>query len=293
MINKGQKNLFGEENKPDKTDKEGKIHPKNKLNDLTGKEWLKFIKSWFIFNALPSDLKEEREILGGLGDDHPATYSPTMVSDFIKFFTKKGQTVLDPFLGIGTTLVACDRTNRKGIGIELMEKYAEMAKKRTDQKIIIGDARDISKMKLPKIDYCITSPPYWNVLNRSTGSFKKNRSSRGLSSKYSDSDKDLGNIDSYEEFLNVMHNIFGQIHEILKPGGYITIVIKNVKRDGKFYPLAWDLAKKLSDIYELKDEKIWIQDKVRLAPYGYPYAWTSNIIHHYCLILRKSPKIKK
>ena len=192
--------------------------------------------------------------------------------------------MVDPFLGIGTTLVACDRTQRKGIGIELIEKYADMAKKRTQQKIIIGDAGDISKMKLPTIDYCITSPPYWNVLNRSTGSFRKDRSSKGLSSKYSDLNKDLGNIDSYDDFLDAIHEIFSEIYKILKPGGYITIVIKNVKRDGKFYPLAWDLAKKLSDIYELKDEKLWIQDKVRLAPYGYPYAWTSNIIHHYCLI---------
>lgn len=265
----------------------GKVHPKNKLNDLTGREWIKFTKSWILFNALHSDLKEERDVLGDLGKDHPATFSPTMVSEFIQFFTKKGQTVLDPFLGIGSTLVACDRTKREGIGIELSKKYGEMAKKRTSQKIIIGDARDIDKFKLPRIDYSITSPPYWNVLNRSTGSFEKTRKKRGLSTKYSDAKKDLGNIDEYEEFLDTMFDIYEKIYKVLKPGGYITIIVKNVKQNGQFYPLAWDLAKKLSSLYELKDEKIWIQDKVRLAPYGYPYAWTSNIIHHYCLNFRK------
>jgi len=283
-----QSNLFGDE--PKKKSDSDKIHPKNKLNDLTGREWIKFTKSWFLFNALPSDLKEEREILGPMSKDHPATFSPTMIEEFIKFFTKKGQTVLDPFLGIGSTLVACDRTGRKGIGIELIEKYAEMAKKRTKQKVIIGDARDISKFKLPKIHYCITSPPYWNVLNRSTGSFRKDRNSRGLSVKYSDLDRDIGNIEEYEEFLDTMFYIFSQVYAILHPGRYITIIVKNVKQNGKFYPLAWDLAKKLSTLYELKDEKIWVQDKVKLAPYGYPYVWTSNIIHHYCLILRKPPK---
>ena len=60
-----------------------------------------------------------------------------------------------------------------------------------------------------------------------------------------------------------------------------------IKKGGKFYPLAWDIAKLLSHKYELKDEKIWIQDKVGLAPYGYPYSWTANILHHYCIILRK------
>lgn len=282
---KGQSNLFGE---VVKESSENKIHPKNKLNDLGGREWIKFTKSWFIFNALHSDLKEERAILGDVSKDHPATYSPTMVSEFIQFFTKKGQTVLDPFVGMGSTLVACDRTGRKGIGIELTKKYAEMAMKRTDQKVIVGDSRDIAKFKLPQIDYCITSPPYWNVLNRSTGSFKKTRVAKGLSTKYSDLEKDVGNIADYEKFLDVMLDIFKQVHDVLKPGGYTTIVIKNVKQDGKLYPLAWDLARKLSPIFELKDEKIWIQDKVRLAPYGYPYAWTSNIIHHYCLNFRKS-----
>ncbi|MGB3346657.1 MAG: DNA methyltransferase [Candidatus Humimicrobiia bacterium] len=268
-----------------------KIHPKNKLNNLTGKEWLQFQKSWFLFNALPSDLKEEREIIGN-STDHPATFSPTMISEFIKFFTKPGEIVLDPFLGIGSTLVACDRTKRKGIGIELVKKYAEMAKKRTKQKIITGDARDISKMNLPKIDYCITSPPYWNILNRSTGEFKKTRASKGLPTKYSDLEKDIGNIKEYYAFIDVIYNIFSQIYNILREGKYVTIIVKNIKKKGKLYPLAWDIARRLGELYELKDERIWIQDKVRLYPFGYPYAWTSNIIHHYCLNFQKR-KVEK
>ncbi len=58
-------------------------------------------------------------------------------------------------------------------------------------------------------------------------------------------------------------------------------------KKSKFYPLAWDLAKRMSDKYILKDEKIWIQDKIGLAPYGYPYDWVNNILHHYCIIFKK------
>jgi len=263
------------------------VHPKNKLNELTGKEWIKFLCSFFVFNALPSDLKEERLATDGESADHPATYSPTMMEGFINFFTKPGQIVLDPFVGIGSTLVACDRTKRRGIGIELNPKYAKIANKRTKQKIIIGDALNIDKYELPIIDYCISSPPYWDVLNRSTKDFKTKRDIKNHDSKYSEELNDLGNIDDYDKFLDLLYQIYEKIYKILKPGGYITIIIKNVKKKGKYYPLAWDLAKKLSVLYELKDEKIWIQDKVRLAPYGYPYAWVSNILHHYCLILRK------
>ena len=80
---------------------EGSYDIKNRLNHLTGKEWTLFSCSWFIFNALLSDIKEEREICGDT-EDHPATYSPTMMENFIKFFTKEGMTVLDPFAGIGS-----------------------------------------------------------------------------------------------------------------------------------------------------------------------------------------------
>ena len=96
----------------------------NKLNHLTGKDWTKFTNSIITFNALPKDLKEEKEICGN-SEDHPATYSPTMIEGFINFFTKEGMKVLDPFAGIGSTLVACKRTDRLGYGIELNKKYYE------------------------------------------------------------------------------------------------------------------------------------------------------------------------
>ena len=90
---------------------DGAYDLRNKINNLTGKEWTKFTCSWFIFNALQSDLQEERAVTKET-QAHPATFSPTMISDFINFFTKEGDIVLDPFAGIGSTLVACKRNNR-------------------------------------------------------------------------------------------------------------------------------------------------------------------------------------
>jgi DNA modification methylase len=284
-----QMDLFvGEsETRSDENQEKGiQVHPNNTLNDLNGKEWIKFTKSWFLFNALPSDLKEEREVTQKT-EDHPATFSPTMISDFIRFFTKPGQTVLDPFVGIGSTLVACDRTNRKGIGIELNPKYADIAMMRTKQKVIIGNSCKIDEMDLPIIDYSITSPPYWDVLNRSTKDFRKNRTENGYDVSYSEEKSDIGNIEDYEAFLAALVEIYKKIYNVLRDKAYITIIVKNIKKGGKLYPLAWDLANCLGDIYTLKDERIWIQDKIRLAPYGYPRAWASNILHHYCLIFRK------
>jgi DNA modification methylase len=269
--------------------KDGAYHLGNKLNDLTGKEWVKFSCSWFIFNALREDLRAEKELDPKL-EEHPATFSPTMISDFITFFTKTGATVLDPFCGIGSTLEACKRTNRKGFGIELNPKYYKLCLKRTPEfkdNIFNINASDISQLTLPPIDFCISSPPYWNILNRSTRTFHKDRKEKSLDINYSDHDADLGNIEDYQRFITTLSEIYLQIYEKLAINAYIVIIVKNIKKQGKMYPLAWDLAKILSGKYILKDEKVWIQDKISLAPYGYPFSWASNILHHYCLILRK------
>ena len=274
--------------------KKGIYDSRNKLNNLNGKEWIKFTKSWFIFDALPKDLKEERGISAEAGlksQDHPATYSPTMMENFISFFTKEEELVLDPFCGIGSTLVGCDRTNRKGIGVELNKKYVKIAKLRTKQKIITGNSKKIKEIwknnNFPKVDFCISSPPYWDILNRSTSNFKKTRQENGFDINYSSEKIDLGNIDEYNIFLDEVCKIYEEIYKLMKDKAYICIIVKNIKKKGRLYPLAWDIAERLSKKFVLKDEKIWCQDKISLAPYGYPFAWASNIHHHYCIILRK------
>ena len=268
---------------------DGAYDIRNKINCLTGKEWTKFTCSWFIFNALQSDLREERAVTNDT-QAHPATFSPTMVSDFVKFFTKEGDTVLDPFAGIGSTLVACKRTGRIGYGIELNPKYFDIIKKRVPEfegNIYNMDCRQLLEVDLPKINYSISSPPYWDMLNRSTDGFKESREKRGLDVNYSQEDNDLGNIENYDEFLKAACEVYLKMYDILADGAYITIIVKNVKKGGRLYPLAWDMARILGEKYVLKDERIWIQDKIGLSPYGYPNSWTSNILHHYCLILRK------
>jgi DNA modification methylase len=157
--------------------------------------------------------------------------------------------------------------------------------------VITGDAAKMSeyftKFNFPLIDYVLTSPPYWNMLH-AQGAFtqKKRRASGQLDVTYSNYPNDLGNIEDYDEFLESLVMILHSIKPQLRLNAYLTIIVKNVKKGGKIYPLAWDLAKKLSEIYTLKDEKIWLQDNQRLAPYGLGNAWVSNTFHHYCLQFR-------
>ncbi len=266
---------------------------KNRLNDLDPKEWIKFQKSWFIHDPPPrrKDVKQ-----------HPAKFPETLAQEFIEFFTKAGQTVFDPMAGTGSTLIACIRSGRNGIGIELSPKYAELAADLVEEElaskgehdlsveVICGDAADLGDFDVPPIDYVITSPPYWNMLHaRGAETQKSRREDNELDVTYSDDPADLGNIDDYEEFLDRLVSIYSELQGVLKPSAYITIIVKNVKKKGKIYPLAWDLARQLSEIYTLKDEKIWAQDDIRLAPYGMGNAWVSNTFHHYCLQFRHEP----
>jgi DNA modification methylase len=265
---------------------------KNRLNDLDPKTWLKFQKSWFIHNPPP----RKKGVLV-----HPAKFPETMAQEFIEFFTKSGETVLDPMAGTGSTLVAALRAGRNSYGIELNPKYAEIAQQIIAQEretlgskveslkseVLNADAADALNCQLPTIDYLLTSPPYWDMLHaRGAATQKKRRSAEELDVFYSDDPNDVGNLHDYEEFLEKLVNIYKGLKPLLREKAYLTIIVKNVKKGGKIYPLAWDLARELGKTYTLKDEKLWLQDNQRLAPYGLGSAWVSNTFHHYCLQFR-------
>ena len=266
---------------------------RNRLNDLDSKTWLKFQKSWFVHNPPP----RRKDVL-----THPAKFPETLAEEFIRFFTKRGQTVLDPMVGTGSTLVACVRARRRGVGIELNERYFGIAQTivadevaaatRFGQKLqpllFNADALDVATLKLPRIDYVLTSPPYWDMLRaRGAETQKKRRAAPNLDVFYSDDPRDLGNVADYDEFVQRLAAIYAGLKPLLKPKAYLTIIVKNVKKGGIIYPLAWDLARALGkNTYTLKDERIWAQDNQRLAPYGFGNAWVSNTFHHYCLQFR-------
>src|SRR3990167_7998849 len=139
-----------------KLEKKEKYDKRNALNDLSGREWLLLTKSIWTSEKNGDDK---------FAFQHPAPFLINDIKKLIRFFTKENMSVLDPFCGSGTTLVASAQENRKGIGIDLSKKYCQMSKKRlqnlklkNNQQIIYGD----SLKKIPtikRIDYCVTSPP--------------------------------------------------------------------------------------------------------------------------------------
>ena len=269
----------------------------NRLNDLTGKEWLQLSRSWWFQKGLgrthPDAIIESQ---------HPAPFSFHDVQKLIRFLTKPGMTVLDPFCGVASTLKAAALCGRNAIGIEISSRWVSLGKSRLAKevpddvrrnlqlRIIRGDClKKLPKLPSGSIDLIVTSPPYWRILNKSPDhKTKLERLDRGLETKYSSSKSDLGNIKSYEEFLKMLGQAMNECNRVLKPRCYIAMVIGDFRHGSDFYPFhthVMALGEKAG--FELKGITVLIQNNKRLFPYGYPHTFVQNIHHQYILTFQK------
>ncbi|MBC7885360.1 MAG: site-specific DNA-methyltransferase [Saprospiraceae bacterium] len=260
------------------------------------KKFTHSIPSWFILKPQP---RKKDEIL------HPAKYPEELVSMFINEFTEVDDNVFDPMSGTGSTQVASLRAGRNAFGTELSDFFAAIAIQRCQNivqptqidlfgspnkqqfSILHKDAREITKEDFPMIDYLITSPPYWDMLNMKGAENQAKRVVKGLQTNYSESTDDLGNIADYQQFVSDLTKVYLNILDIMKSGSYLTIVVKNIKKKGRNYPFAWDLTDSLMGKLILLPETFWCQDDINLAPYGYGNTFVSNTFHQYCLNFQK------
>lgn len=276
----------------------GNYHPKNKMNHLDGTSWVKFTKSWFILKSRPRKADQVQ---------HPAKYPEELAASFIEFFTRRGDMVLDPFAGVGSTLLAAAQLGRHSVGLELNPAFVELAKQHLvipDPElahwmphILQADARQVYQLfqdhGFVRPDFVMTSPPYGNMLKTTRGfderATAKQRAKQGLKNDYSDDPQDLGNLE-YHGFLDVLIHILAQCAALLRNGGHMVLVVQNYRRpDGGMDTLAFDLVRRLEghDYLRFVGEKIWCQDDKYLGIWGYPSTLVVNMHHHYALIFKK------
>ena len=271
--------------------KKSLVDKRNKLNNLNGKDWIKSTKSYWISEKCVDDK---------IALKHPA---PFMVKDIIKlvsFFTKKKQIVLDPFNGTGTTLLACCRTGRKGIGIDLNKNYNDLAKKRLkdqpnykDQKIIFGNSLNKIKNIEGEINYCVTSPPYHNILrNKGNGirDVKDNyrKGARTGIEYYSENKNDLGNQKSYQKFLDLFEKIMKEVFLKLKNRSYTSIIISDFTVNKKEKNVQGDVVNLMQNIgFDFVGTTVLLQETKPLYPFGYPYSYVINHHHQNIINFRK------
>jgi DNA modification methylase len=302
------------------TDARHEPHPANTLNELTGEEWLYFTKS-LMTTAYPSELGHAARRA------HGANKPPRLMARLIEFFSRSGELVLDPFAGVGGTLLgaAIARGPRRALGIELDPRWAvifeavvrdlsnerdgagpELAdlgaadpggRRRFDSSGIemrVGDALAL----LPGIpdgtvDLVATDPPY-NLqlpMTMAGGTLAETHANRRTDyAMVTDSPDDLANAADYPDFLDRMGLVFAELRRVLRHGGYAVVIVRDAYQEGRYVFTGSDLAARAAEVGLVpKGDLIWYQAGTRLRPYGYPRAFVPNIVHQHILVLRNEP----
>ncbi|MEP7378666.1 MAG: DNA methyltransferase [Chloroflexota bacterium] len=293
--------------------KDGLVHPDNALNELTGDEWLYFTKSLWT-TAYPSELGH------ALRKAHGANKPPRLMAKLIEFFTKGGELVLDPFAGVGGTLLgaAICRSPRRAIGFEIEQRWSDvydsvvadqtanptaLADLGTSDpggartfdasgcQLVVGDAVALlADLADSSVDFVATDPPYNPQLKLTMAGgalaekFANRRTDYAMVTTH---EGDIANSASYDEYLSRMEGVMAQLRRVLRDGRYATIIVRDAYQDGRYRFTGSDLATRAEKVgFVTKGDLIWYQAGTRLRPYGYPRSFVPNIVHQHILVLR-------
>lgn len=210
------------------------------------------LNRWKEYNDIWTDslwLIGKRDSSGVHSSSYHGNYVPQIPQQFIKRYTKKGDWVLDPFLGGGTTLIETQRLGRNGIGFELQEDVCKIARTTIDKEpnnnvitdIVCGDSTEINykqeldKFGIDNVQLVILHPPYWNII------------------QFSENKKDLSNCSDLQTFLNMFGTIVDKSTEVLEKGRYMTLIISDMYLKSEWVPLGfYAMQEVLKRNYRLK-----------------------------------------
>lgn len=256
--------------------------PPNHLNCLSPKEWIKNQLGVWQFTYEGRDIRDK--------SIHPATFPISLARRVIELFTHRGELVLDPFVGSGTTLVAAQDCERNAVGFDLAERYVKLSNERvaqlllgkTRQLAICDDARNIpSYLEDESVSLVFTSPPYANLLNRP----RKNKSRRGNERRngqylkieqYSQDPRDLGTL-PLNDYCREMAAIFAGLLPLLRPRAHCVINVPDMWWEDQRITIHIALTETLRQVgYELRNIIIWDRTNIvnRIGIFG----WPSNYI---------------
>jgi DNA modification methylase len=298
-------------------------HPSNTLNELSGEEWLYFTKS--VWNtAYPSELGHS------VRKQHGANKAPRLMARLIEFFTTTGELVLDPFAGVGGTLLgaAVARGPRRAIGLEIEPRWVEvyeglvrdLAAERNGLGPIVADIGTsdpggergfdpsglemrlgdslllLPQMESGSVDFVATDPPY-NIqlpITMSGGKLAEDHANRRTDyAMITEHAGDLANSADYATFLDRMERVFEELCRVLRPQRYAAVIVRDAYQEGRYIFTGADLAARATRAgFTVKGDVIWYQAGTRLRPYGYPHSYVPNISHQHVLILRRETQAR-
>jgi len=274
-------------------------HPNMEINDLDPSKWKEYSHRYYLEFYSVWPVTRRHDPFFGVNGTIYSGCSPLMVPiNCILRYTKENELVLDPFVGSGTTLVACGMLRRFGIGVDINPEAEKAKQKRFNavrekdpsladwlekQKFIRGDSRDLSFIEDASVDLVIAHPPYLDMMDY------------GEKGTYRD----------IKEFTSSIGDSFKEMLRVLKPGRFCCMQIGPYA--GKHLPLhhmAHESA--LKSGFEFVDEIVlaFLADYVGYSSsvsgrdtgimhkeaFAKWFSMAHNVYHHnheYLIILRK------
>lgn len=275
---------------------------RNTLNDLSGSEWLYWTDTVYI-TAYPLDATHP------LRKAHGAMKPPELMADIMRFFTKQGELVLDPFAGVGGTLLGAALCGRRSLGVEINPRWASVyerirrefvvkdgviVERRSCQnpsceitgEMAVGDCVEyMETLATESVDAIVTDPPYGCQHETSVFACETNFNMFNI-----DEARDFGNSSDFDEFYRRMGAFGEQAMRVLRPGRYMALIVGDRYRHGEYIPLAVRIADVMRDVgFKLKGIKVWSNKATQraLKPYAVLSSFVPNIMHQNIVILKK------
>jgi site-specific DNA-methyltransferase (adenine-specific) len=248
---------------------------------LTKEEWREYTKTvWQIANTTHPD--------------HPSVFPVEIPHRLIKLFTFWGDTVLDPFAGVGTTARAARALGRRAVCVDQNEQYVQRIRaectppggRKDALRAVHGDSRRLDFLGDRSVGLIVTSPPYWNKADYGRGA------------------ANLGNVGNYQAFFRDIRPVFEECYRVLQPGRKLCVVTAHVNQHTNHglltFPLATDFTILLRSVgFVLVNEIIWNKDgtggkwgsygqqRPIFGSYPYPPNFHFKNVHEYILIFAR------
>ncbi|MBN2136806.1 MAG: methyltransferase domain-containing protein [Sedimentisphaerales bacterium] len=211
-------------------------------------------------------------------------FAPQVARNIIEMYSKRGEFVLDPMVGAGTSLIEAKLLGRDGLGIDINPEAGGLAKKAlafehrpsSRQEVRVGDARELGFVEDESVDLILTHPPYLNIIRYSEGKIAG----------------DLSNIGSVRRFCDEVEIIARELLRVLRAGRYCAILIGDTRRGRHFVPLAFRVMERFLKVgFILKEDIIKVQHNCTMTRRWRPKAEKDKfylIMHEHLFVFRKA-----
>jgi DNA modification methylase len=215
-------------------------------------------------------------------------FAPQIARNIIEMYSEKGDWILDPMVGAGTTLIEAKLLARNAIGIDINPTAIELTKKAlrfkhhppSEQKAIVGDASDLSAFEINSFDLILTHPPYMNIIKYSDGKIAG----------------DLSNISNLPKFCEEIEKIAKELYRVLKADKYCAILIGDTRKAKHFVPLAFNVMLRFLKVgFILKEDIIKVQHHCKFTERWRTKAQHDRfylIMHEHLFVFRKPKEVE-